>query len=126
MGHGELLNQLLLTVTGFTLHQEDQRPPQSHLIRTLASCFGKLQASMILLHISPVLIDFPGLKLIVNVSPRYVFGVDVSDGSILWKLHHLAALGKKDLTTMDRLCVLLRYTMIIKYILRVDMIMEQL
>ena len=47
---------------------------------------------------SPVLIDFPGLKLMVNVSPRYVFGVDVSDGSILWKINHLAALGKKDTT----------------------------
>ena len=47
---------------------------------------------------SPVLISYPGLNLLVNVSPRYVFGIDVSDGSILWKINHRAALGKKDTT----------------------------
>jgi|WetSurSiteA1Bulk_404760.scaffolds.fasta_scaffold01573_4 outer membrane protein assembly factor BamB len=45
---------------------------------------------------SPVLIRYPGLNLLINVSPRYVFGIDVSDGSILWKINHRAAIGKKD------------------------------
>lgn len=48
-------------------------------------------------YISPVLIEYPGLKLLVNITPRYVFGVDVSTGTIIWKLHHPEALGKKDL-----------------------------
>jgi len=47
---------------------------------------------------SPVMIEYPGLKLLVNITPRYVYGVDVSTGTILWKLHHPEALGKKDLS----------------------------
>ncbi|HBZ20197.1 MAG TPA: hypothetical protein DEO60_03625, partial [Bacteroidales bacterium] len=47
---------------------------------------------------SPVLVEYPGLNLLVNVSPRYVFGIDASDGSVLWKINHRAALGKKDTT----------------------------
>jgi outer membrane protein assembly factor BamB len=55
---------------------------------------------------SPVLIDYPGLKLLVNVTPRYVFGVDVSNGSILWKINHMAALGKTDSTDNEQImCV---------------------
>ncbi len=55
---------------------------------------------------SPVLIDYPGLKLLVNVTPRYVFGVDVSNGSILWKISHMAALGKTDSTDKEQImCV---------------------
>jgi outer membrane protein assembly factor BamB len=55
---------------------------------------------------SPVLIDYPGLKLLVNVTPRYVFGVDVSNGSILWKINHMAALGKTDSTDKEQImCV---------------------
>jgi len=48
-------------------------------------------------YISPVIIEYPGLKLLVNITPRYVFGVDISTGTIIWKLHHPEALGKKDL-----------------------------
>jgi len=55
---------------------------------------------------SPVLIGYPGLNLLINVSPRYVFGIDVSDGSILWKINHRAALGKKDTTDNEQImCV---------------------
>lgn len=55
---------------------------------------------------SPILIDYPGLKLMVNVTPRYVFGVDVSNGSILWKISHMAALGKTDSTDKEQImCV---------------------
>jgi outer membrane protein assembly factor BamB len=45
---------------------------------------------------SPVLIDYSGKKILVNVTPRYVFGVDVSNGSILWKIDHMKALGNDD------------------------------
>ena len=45
---------------------------------------------------SPVLVDYPGTKLLVNITPRYVFGVDVSNGSILWKINHMEVLGKAD------------------------------
>ena len=48
-------------------------------------------------YISPIMLEYPGLKLLVNITPRYVFGVDVSTGAIIWKLHHPEALGKKDL-----------------------------
>jgi outer membrane protein assembly factor BamB len=55
---------------------------------------------------SPVLIDYPGLKLLVNVTPRYVFGVDVSNGSILWKINHMASIGKTDSTDKEQImCV---------------------
>jgi outer membrane protein assembly factor BamB len=45
---------------------------------------------------SPILIDYSVRKILVNVTPRYVFGVNVSNGSILWKTNHMAALGKTD------------------------------
>ncbi len=45
---------------------------------------------------SPVLIDYQDGKILVNVTPRFVFGVDISNGSILWKINHMEALGNKD------------------------------
>lgn len=44
---------------------------------------------------SPVLIDYNDYKLLVNVSPIYVYGVDVTDGTIVWKINHHQALGKE-------------------------------
>lgn len=45
---------------------------------------------------SPILLNYEGYRLLVNVSPVYVYGVDVTDGSILWKINHMEALGKED------------------------------
>ncbi|HBE39624.1 MAG TPA: alcohol dehydrogenase [Bacteroidales bacterium] len=55
---------------------------------------------------SPILIDFDEYKLLVNISPVYVFGVDVTYGTILWKINHLEALGKTGRSdTRQILCV---------------------
>lgn len=43
-------------------------------------------------YVSPVLIDYAGRKILVNISMKYVFAVDVSDGTILWKVNHIEAL----------------------------------
>jgi len=37
---------------------------------------------------SPILINYAGKKMIVNVSLGHVFGVDASNGDILWKVSH--------------------------------------
>ena len=39
-------------------------------------------------YVSPILIDYTGKKMIVNVSLSYIFAVDASDGAILWKIKH--------------------------------------
>jgi outer membrane protein assembly factor BamB len=39
-------------------------------------------------YVSPVLIEFEGKKLIINISLHYVYGVDATEGKILWKLNH--------------------------------------
>jgi outer membrane protein assembly factor BamB len=39
-------------------------------------------------YVSPILINFAGKKMIVNVSLGHVFGVDASNGEILWKVSH--------------------------------------
>jgi len=36
-------------------------------------------------YVSPILISYAGIKMIVNVSMNYLFAVDVSTGDILWK-----------------------------------------
>jgi outer membrane protein assembly factor BamB len=54
---------------------------------------------------SPVLIDYPDRKVLVNVTPRFIFGVDVSDGNILWTVNHLEALGKEEQDNSQILCV---------------------
>jgi len=39
-------------------------------------------------YVSPILINYAGKKMVVNVSLGYVFGVDASNGEILWKVSH--------------------------------------
>jgi len=39
-------------------------------------------------YVSPILIEYAGKKMIVNVSLSYIFAVDASDGTILWKIKH--------------------------------------
>ena len=39
-------------------------------------------------YVSPILINFAGKKVIVNVSMGHLFGVDASTGDILWKVKH--------------------------------------
>jgi outer membrane protein assembly factor BamB len=39
-------------------------------------------------YVSPILIEYAGKKMIVNVSLSYIFAVDASDGAILWKIKH--------------------------------------
>jgi outer membrane protein assembly factor BamB len=39
-------------------------------------------------YVSPILINFAGRKMIINVSLGHVFGVDASNGEILWKVSH--------------------------------------
>jgi outer membrane protein assembly factor BamB len=56
-------------------------------------------------YISPVLINYNDYKLLVNVTPRYIFGVDVSHGKILWTINHHEALGKKEENDGQILCV---------------------
>lgn len=40
-------------------------------------------------YVSPVLVDYAGKKMVINVSMGYVFGVDASNGEILWNVHHI-------------------------------------
>lgn len=40
-------------------------------------------------YVSPILIEFAGKKVIVNVSLGHVFGVDAANGDILWKVAHV-------------------------------------
>lgn len=39
-------------------------------------------------YVSPILINYAGRKMIVNVSMNYVFAVDALNGEILWKVPH--------------------------------------
>jgi outer membrane protein assembly factor BamB len=39
-------------------------------------------------YVSPILINYAGKKMIVNVSLGHVFGVDAATGQILWKVSH--------------------------------------
>jgi outer membrane protein assembly factor BamB len=39
-------------------------------------------------YVSPILIEYAGKKMIINVSLSYIFAVDASDGTILWKIRH--------------------------------------
>lgn len=40
-------------------------------------------------YVSPILINFKGKRLIINVSSSYIFAVDPSNGNIVWKIKHL-------------------------------------
>jgi outer membrane protein assembly factor BamB len=39
-------------------------------------------------YVSPILVNYAGRKMIVNVSLGHVFGVDASNGKILWRVSH--------------------------------------
>jgi outer membrane protein assembly factor BamB len=39
-------------------------------------------------YVSPILVDYAGKKVIVNVSLEHVYAVDASNGDILWKVAH--------------------------------------
>jgi outer membrane protein assembly factor BamB len=39
-------------------------------------------------YVSPILVDYAGKKMLINVSQRHVFAVDASDGAILWTVAH--------------------------------------
>jgi outer membrane protein assembly factor BamB len=39
-------------------------------------------------YVSPILVDYAGEKVIVNVSLEHVYAVDASNGDILWKVAH--------------------------------------
>jgi outer membrane protein assembly factor BamB len=40
-------------------------------------------------YVSPLLVDYAGKRMIVNVSLEHLFAVDASDGEILWKVNHV-------------------------------------
>jgi outer membrane protein assembly factor BamB len=48
-------------------------------------------------YVSPILINYAGKKMIVNASLGHVFGVDASNGEILWKVEHLQRSDGRDL-----------------------------
>jgi outer membrane protein assembly factor BamB len=48
-------------------------------------------------YVSPVLVNYAGKKMIVNVSLGHVFGVDASNGEILWKVAHAPSSDGDDL-----------------------------
>jgi outer membrane protein assembly factor BamB len=39
-------------------------------------------------YVSPILIEYEGKKMIINVSLRHVFAVDANTGQIMWKIKH--------------------------------------
>jgi outer membrane protein assembly factor BamB len=39
-------------------------------------------------YVSPILVNYAGRKMIINVSLGHVFGVDASNGKILWRVNH--------------------------------------
>jgi outer membrane protein assembly factor BamB len=51
-------------------------------------------------YVSPILIDYAGKKLIINVSLRHVFAVDASNGTIMWKIKHTDSLDTKKSTVV--------------------------
>lgn len=40
-------------------------------------------------YVSPILVNYAGKKMLINVSLGHVFGVDVANGEILWKVAHV-------------------------------------
>ncbi|MFA5972464.1 MAG: PQQ-binding-like beta-propeller repeat protein [Lentimicrobiaceae bacterium] len=48
-------------------------------------------------YVSPILIEYAGKKMIVNVSLGHAFAVDASNGEILWKVAHAKARPGQDL-----------------------------
>ena len=52
-------------------------------------------------YVSPILINYSGKKLIVNVSASYIFAVDASTGKIVWKIKHLDINSQKSLAIWE-------------------------
>ena len=48
-------------------------------------------------YVSPILVNYAGKKMIINVSLGHVFGVDASNGEILWKVAHAPSSDGDDL-----------------------------
>jgi outer membrane protein assembly factor BamB len=46
-------------------------------------------------YVSPILINYAGKKIIVNVSANYIFGIDASNGILLWNVKHTDAIDSK-------------------------------
>jgi len=48
-------------------------------------------------YVSPILIEYGGKKMLINVSLGHIFAVDPSNGDIIWKVAHLAEDSRGDL-----------------------------
>jgi len=48
-------------------------------------------------YVSPVLVEYAGIKMLINVSLGHTYAVDVSDGDIVWKVPHSPRQGGRDL-----------------------------
>lgn len=46
-------------------------------------------------YVSPILIDYASRRFLVNVSGNHVYAVDVSDGSLAWKIRHMDISSEK-------------------------------
>jgi outer membrane protein assembly factor BamB len=51
-------------------------------------------------YVSPILIDYAGKKLIINVSLHYIYAVDASNGDILWNIDHTKAIDSRKSTAI--------------------------
>ena len=51
-------------------------------------------------YVSPILIDYSGKKIIINVSLHYIFAADASNGDILWSIDHTKAIDSKKSTAI--------------------------
>ena len=48
-------------------------------------------------YVSPILVEYAGKKMIINISLQHTFAVDASNGEILWKVAHLKSRPGHDL-----------------------------
>ena len=48
-------------------------------------------------YVSPILVNYASKKMLINISLGHVFGVDVTNGEILWKVAHLNPRQGRDL-----------------------------
>jgi len=46
-------------------------------------------------YVSPILVNYAGKKMVINVSMNHVFGIDAASGEILWKVAHPIPKGFK-------------------------------
>lgn len=47
-------------------------------------------------YVSPILVEYAGKKMLINISLNHVFAVDVSNGDILWKVAHINSREGRD------------------------------